>query len=902
MSDDRKGDRRREGRDWGFAAPFRHVFFRRQVRREIDEEIAFHLRMRATDNEALGMSSDEAERATRTRFGDPGRWKRECMTVGEHRVRERRRAEMFDELRQDVRYALRAIGRQKMFTAVILATLALGIGATTAIFSVVDGVLLRPLPFSEPDRLVTILGIENDLGTGSPGMSYLDYVDFADQNESFVSIAASSRADPGQMTLTEPGSMPHTIPSSRASMNLFETLGIQPVLGRGFLPEEDEIGGPNVVILGHAFWLSETGGDSDVIGQTISLDGAAWTIIGVMPEGFTYRGADLWLALNPAHADDSRGVHNLLPVARLQDGVTIEQATADVSAIAARLETEYPNMNSNRGAAVMALHERLIGNARPALLVLFGAVLVVLLIAATNVANLLLARAAPREREVAIRAALGAGRRRLVRQFLTESMVLSVLGGVIGVGVAWLGVRALLAAAPAQLPMASRIAVDPRVLSFALGLTLVTGVLCGLVPAFNAARPDLQGGLKEGSASMTQSVRRRRWAQGLVIFQVAFALVLVIASGLLLSSFRNMTRVDAGFDGGSVLQVAVDLPEARYAEIEEVTGFYENLIERVRAIPGVRNAAVGYMHPMSGGWETSFGLPGVFDPPDGERPEARILPVTPGYFQTVGMELLQGRDFNSSDVGSNEIGAVIINESFADKFFAGLNPTEHRLKRWRWWPELPDEYYIVGVVADTKMDGLDEPVPWAMYFPHTQIPFSDMFLSVRADVDPMSLTSAIREQIWAMDPALPVEQVATMSELQNASLAPERLQTFLIGIFAALALVLAAIGIFGVLSYSVSQRTGELGLRIALGASSRDVLGLVMGQGARLTAAGLVLGLLMAIGVTRLLGSLLFELSARDPRTFVTVTVVLGVVALAACAWPAVRASRTDPLKALRAE
>ncbi|MEE9206759.1 MAG: ADOP family duplicated permease, partial [Gemmatimonadota bacterium] len=605
--------------------------------------------------------------------------------------------------------------------------------------------------------------------------------------------------------------------------------------------------------------------------------------------------------LDPGHAGDGRGMHRLLPLARLGAGISLDQADAEMKAIAARLEGEYPETNTDRSARVEPITETVVGNARAPLLMLFGAALVVLLIAAVNVANLLLARAAPRSREVAVRAALGAGRGRLARQFLTESLVLSLLGGVLGVGLAFLGVKLLLAAAPAGLPRLDEVSVDPRVLLFALGLSVATGLACGLLPALSASKLDLNSSLKEGAGHQSAGRRQGRWSDVLVVFEVAFAVLLVGAAGLLLRSFVELRSVDAGFHEDQVVAVPLSLRGDTFNP-ERVLPFYDEIRARVEQFPGVEAVALGFYPPLAGGWETSFDIPQVHERPEGQRPEARIRPVTPGYFRTVGIPLLRGREFDERDVAEGP-GVVIINESFARTFFEGRDVLAHSVRKGNWWGEdRPNEYRIVGVVGDVKMDGMAEATPWAMYFLHDQWPFSDMYLFVRTAGDPHPTIPAIRDAVWALEPQMPVENVQTFAEMRSEAVAEERFQTLLVVGFAGLALVLACVGVFGVLSHAVAQRRGEIAIRMAVGARAADVVRSVIGKGARLVALGVALGLAVAFGVTRFIRSLLFEVSPTEPTTLAAATLLLAVVALSACAIPAFKASRQDPLRALRME
>jgi predicted permease len=808
------------------------------------------------------------------------------------------------DLFADLRYAARRVRRNPGFSLVVVLTLALGIGTTTAIFSVVDAVLLRPLPYERPDRLVLLWGDESGLRTGSSWASYPDFVDFEAQVESFEGLAAWSNAG---ATLTGYGGEPVRIQLRRVTHDLFPLLGLAPDLGRGILEEEDQVGAEPVALLRHGFWTNRLGGDPDIVRGKLVLDGRAHTVVGIMPERFRFGDADLFIPLAQEHAEDSRGSHRILPVARLKPDVTIDQADSEVRAVAARLEEEYPEHNSNRSAYIEPLHQAIVGQVSSTIWVVFGLVGLVLAIACANVANLFLARTAERGRDVAIRRALGGGQRHILRQLGTESLVLGGLGGAAGVILAVIALGALKTLAPAGIPRMEDVQLSGIVLTFAAGLTLLTGLTFTLPPALQAMRVDLQARLKQGGRSAA-GTRGKKLPEGVVILEVALAMIAVVAAGLLLNSFLELQRVDAGFTRDSVLVVPLSLPEGAYwtqSDPEEdgsrVIAFYEEARRRVAAVPGVESVAAAYMHPLSGGWESSFQIPGVIEAPQGQRPEARIRPVTPAYFETVGMRLLKGRDFAEQDRFGSP-GVVIVNESFAETFFPGGEPLGHRVARMAWWAGQPEEYEIVGVVGDVKMDGLDEAVPTALYFPHAQFPFSDLNLVVAAETDPQALLPAIQEATWEIDPNLPIENVSTLGEIRSGSVATERFRTLLVALFASVALLLSAIGIYGVISYSVVRRTRELGLRVSLGAQVADVLWLIVRQGMTVTVIGLAVGAAAALFVTDLLSSLLFGVSPTDLATFLVVAGIFGAVALAACLVPAWRATRVDPVIALRAE
>ena len=879
---------------------FRPIFPQRKLDEDIEDELSFHIEARIRDNITAGMSPSAAREEALRRFGNVAAVRRACRRIGMESIRARRRAEMLDQLRQDVLFGVRSMIRRPGFAAVVTLILALGIGGSAAIFSIVDAVLLRPLPFPEPDRLVFVWGVEGGLRSGSRWASYPDYVDFKQETSAFSEMAAWGE---GEAALTTPGLEPSRVPLARASHKLFDVLGVRPALGRGILPADDRVGADPVAVVSHTLWSQRFGSDPGMIGRTLTIDGVQHSIVGVMPRDFDFPSVDLWIPMAPEHAGDQRGQHRLLVIARLAQGVSFERAEADIQSVATRLEEAYPETNRERGARLEPAREAIVGDARPALLVMMGAVLLVLLIVCANVANLLLARATGRDKEVAIRRALGAGRGRLLRQFLTESLVLAVVGGLLGVALAYGGVHLVRTLSAAEIPRIECVQVDGRVLGFVLLLTLLTGILFGLAPGLHSWDRDLQGGLKEGGRTSSAPGRRPRLRQGLVVVEMSLALVLLSGAGLLTNSFLRLRSVDPGFSARNVLVVPVSLPISRYpsAEWRRTVAFYDRLIERLASHPGVESVSAGYQHPLSGGWETAFTLPGVFERPRGEQPEARIRPVEVGYFETVGIPLKQGRTFRRSD-DADAPGVVIINEALARSFFPDRSPIGHVLEKSVWWPHQSAEWEIVGVVGDVRMDGLAASTPWAMYFAHDQFPFNDMQVLIRTEGDPLAMAQAARREISALDPLLPVENIQSLDEIRRASMAAQRFQMQLFGGFALLALVLAAIGIYGVLSYTVAERTGEIGVRISLGARGADVLRLVMRQGLGLAILGLGIGLLVAVALTRLIGSLLYGVSAGDPLTLGGAALVLLLSALAACLVPALRASRVDPMVALRAE
>lgn len=880
----------------------RSIFPQKRMEEEIDEELAFHVEQRTRDLAAGGMQPAAAREEALRRFGDVEAVRRTCRMIGLEALRARRREELLDQLKQDTVYSLRTLLRRPGFTALVILILALGIGGTTAIFSVVNGVLLRPLPFEEPDRLVVLWGVESGQRTGSNWASYPDFVDFETASTVFQELAHWSSA---RMAVYGSDAEPIRVAGARVSYDLFPTLGVQPARGRAFLPEDDRPGAARVAVLSDDFWTSRFGSDPQVVGRTLSIDGVEHTIIGVMAPGFDFPdGRQLWIPAAHAHAGDNRGRHRLMVVGRLKPGVSLQQAELQVQHIAGRLEEEYPETNTNRGARLEKLHETLVGDVRPALLMLFGAVALVLLIVCANVANLLLARSTTRHKEMAIRGALGAGRLRLLQQLLTESLVFAVAGGALGVLLAFVGVDILRSLSPGDIPRLDDVRVDGSVLAFASLISIATGIVFGLLPALYASRPDLQSSLKEGGRTSAEGAGGHpRLRQLLVVGEMALAVVLVVGAALLVNSFLRLQAVDPGYRAANTLVMPISLPESRYdfSDWSKALTFYDRLLERVQALPGVVDASIGYQHPLAGGWETSFSIRGLLEPPQGERPEARIRPVSPGYFRSLGIPLLEGRHFTDRDDEDAPM-VVIINESFAHAFFQDMSPIGQRLLKGGWWPFQAGEWEIVGVVADVKMDGLASSTPWAMYFPHRQMPFNDMYVFIGTAGDPLALSAAVRREVWALDAGLPIESIQTMEQIQSSSLAPQRFQMTLLGLFAGIALVLAAVGVYGVLSYAVAQRTGEIGVRMSLGARTSDVLGLVVAQGMKLSLFGLGLGLVGALIATRLIASLLFGVRPGDPATLALVASTLVLVALTACVLPAVRASRVDPVVALRAE
>jgi putative ABC transport system permease protein len=797
-----------------------------------------------------------------------------------------------------MRYGARMLLKKPGFTLIAVITLALGIGANAAIFSVVNAVLLRPLPFKDPDRLMLIRETKIPQFpefSVSPG----NFLDWRNQNTVFERLVAFNGVSFNMVGTGDP----EQIRGMKVTDGFFAMLGAQPQLGRDFLPEEDQPGRNNVVILSNGLWQRRFGGDPKILNQALTLSGQSYTVIGVMPATFRFGGPDLdlWTPMAfTAREAQIHGGHWLSAIGRLKPGATENQARAEMVAIAGRLAAQYPDANTGWSVKLMPLLDYIVRDIKPALVVLLCAVAFVLLIACANVANLLLARAAGRQKEIAIRTALGAGRARIIRQLLTESVLLALLGGAGGLGLAKWGMDLLLKLAPEDLPRMSDVALDGRALAFTAAVTLLTGLIFGLVPALQSSRPNLNETMNETGRGSTEGRRRQLVRGALVVLEVASALVLLVSSGLLIKSFWRLQQVDPGFNPDNTLTLSVSLPRSKYPEEPQQVAFFQQLLEKVRALPGVQAAGATNPLPMAGDTVLGFVVQGRPPLPPGASQSTNYYSVSADYFKAMGIRLLRGRLISERDVKEAPHVAVI-NETMAKKIFPDEDPIGKRIT-FDGGEANPDWYEIVGVVGDVKQYGLDQATPMQTYEPYTQQTYPFMTLVARASGDPTKLTAAIRNAVLELDKEQPIANIRTLDRILSTSTAQQRFSTLLLGVFAAVAMSLAAVGIYGVLSHAVTQRTPEIGIRMALGAARGDVLRLVVGAGMRLAMIGVAAGLAVAFGLTRLMSALLFGVSPTDPMIFGLIPLLIVIVALLACYIPARRATKVDPLVALRIE
>ncbi len=802
---------------------------------------------------------------------------------------------------KDIRFALRGLLKHPAFTAIAVVTLALGIGGSTSIFTVVNAALLRGLPYKNSERLYHLWEKTPQEKFSKREFSYPDYQDYQ-QNNVFDGLAVYTG---GGAILSGEGE-PENLAAPRVNANFFSVLGVDPILGRTFQAGEDQPGGPKVTVLTYGLWQRRFGGDPGIVGRAVTINGESYTVIGVLPASFQFalRNNDLWLPYQPTQNQLTRRfMHGTNLIGRLKSGLSASDAQSDLNVIASRIEREHNQSHAGTSAQVVPLQEEIVGNVRPILLVLLAAVGFVLLIACANVASLLLTRSLSRQKEVAIRSALGASRWRVVRQLLTESILLSLVGGAAGLLIAYWGVPALVSAIPQQqliaMPFLKSLHLDSGILAFSFGLSLLTGLVFGLAPALQSSRLDLNEVLKEGGrhASANASHRLR---SAMVVTEIALAVVLLVGAGLMMKSLFRLLQTNVGFNTENVLTMTVVLPPAKYNDPNQQVSFNDQLHERVQSLPGVAGVGTVNILPLNGGNTTRFYIDGDPVPQPGKEIESNVRTVSDNYFKALGVPLLAGRMFDARDTATAP-GVVIIGKTIADRMFAGRNPVGMRL---RYSSAQVDPDTIVGVVGDVKITGLDEAVKPVLYYPFRRFPSTFAILVARTNTDPNALAGSIRNEVRNLEPESAILNVRTMDEMisQTPASFMRRFPALLISIFAGVALLLASIGIYGVVSYSVSQQTHYIGVRMALGAKPSDILKMILKQGLVLALLGVGIGVLAALGLMRLLSTLLYQVSTNDVATFAFVTGALFVVALSACYLPARRATKVDPLVALRYE
>ena len=886
---------------------------REQFDREMDEEMRLHIELREkelrekelranglheTEHAENGLSAEEASMTARKNFGN---------TLA---LREASHDSWgwawLEHLAQDLRFAFRMLAKNPGFTAVAVLTLALGIGANTAIFSVVYGALLQPLPYQDASRLGVLNETTPKVGTVS--VSYPNFRDWRAQSHDFSQMAAVQDVGFNLAGVTQP----ENIRGEAVSPNFLSMMGVRPFLGRDFEASEEKPGTPPVVLLSYALWQSHMGGNRNAIGRTITLDGRSFTIIGVLPPNF--RSLDrtdamlpigVWATNHSGEANDRGDRGDMVVIGKLARGVRFAQARVEMEGIAARLAKEYPASNDQFGVALQSIRDAFVSDARPAILVLFGAAMFVLLIACANVANLFLVRGAARTKEIALRMAFGASRSRVIRQMLTESFVLACLGGVLGLTLAIAGIRGIARLIQTDMLSGASVNLNGAVLLFAAGIIVLAAFIFGLAPAMHSTRPDVQSELKEGGRTASASAAQNKLRGALAIAEISLALILLVGAGLMMKSLYELMSVDPGFRPDRVLTMEMDLRTQQYFKDPAILNFWQQVLDRVRALPGVENAAVGTVVPLTGNHSrTDITIEGMALPKPGNYPHPDYHEASPGFISTLGIPLLRGRTFTAADrQGAPLVGMV--NATLARQYWPNNDPIGKRFMFGHPDPtgkKPPKWITVVGVVGDTKLYGLANPSRLEVYVSALQYPDSDMNLVVKSRIAPAALISAIRGAVASIDKNQPIFAISTMNQLVSESVATRRITLVLLGLFSALALVLAAIGVYGVISYSVAQRTHEIGIRMALGAQHKDVLRMILRQGVKLAVAGVAIGVIASLGLMQLMSSLLFGVRPGDPLTFSGVAILLVFVALLACYIPARRALRADPMVALRYE
>jgi len=871
-----------------FLFRLRALFRRKSMQAALDEEVRSHLRMATQERIARGESAEQARVSAVREFGNVALVKEVTHDMWGWR--------WLADLLQDLRYGLRHLRRNPGFTTIAVLTLALGIGANTAMFSVVNTILLHPIPYKNPVQLVRLFSAEGKLRNVL--LSGPDFLQVKAQSQTLQQVGTFLE---GVVNFTAQDE-PERLRAAWVSSELFPLLRVQPIAGRTFLADEERPDKCQVAVLSHAVCQRRFGSDRAALGKHITLDGRVYTVVGVMPAGFGFPNysTEVWLPRTITAEDLDPAGRGLRVIARLNEGVELRQAQAEMDAIAARLEREYPASDKGWSLEVVSFRESVAPNTRLSLLILFGAVGFVLLIACANVANLSLARGAARQREVGVRIALGASRCRVVRQLLTESLALAFAGGTVGFIVALGGIGLLRAMAPKDVPHLAEASVDRWVLGFTLGASVLSSILFGLFPAFQISKPDLGTSLKEGAQTGFTSPWRHRTRDLLVISEVGLALVLLVGSGLMVQSFAKLVSVRPGFDPSRVLTMELSLPETKYpGRSERQAAFVNEVLERVNGLPGVKSAAVTSEMLLGGANSADFSIAGYAPPVSGENPHAVFRFVSPAYFKTLSIPLIRGRDFTGGDNLHSPCVAVI-NEAAGERFWRNADPLRTNIDvAWRVPTKLCEVVGLAGNTRDLQLSAVPEP---EIYLPYGQLPRSDFFLAVHTTLNPLDLASSVRREVWAVDKDQPIADITTMDAVVSTSVAEPRYRTLLLGSFAASALALAIVGIFGVTSYTMAQRTHEIGIRMALGAEPGTVLGMVMGESSVLVVAGIVIGAPVALAASRLISSMLFGLKPSDPVTIAGAAVVMGAVAALAGYLPARSATKVDPMVALRYE